>query len=379
MYRRYFLLAILLMQFVVGCGKKEPEVIKIGAALPLTGDGAVYGQNAKKAIELALDELGGLINGRRVLVVYEDTKLEPKEAATAVTKLVTVDKVPVIIGPMASSEVEAVLPICQKNKVVIVSPSATDHKLSEAGGYFFRTITSDTYEGREMARFAFKDMGYRKMAVFYIESAGPFGVSEAFSQEFKELGGRILLTEKAAQNAIDVRAQLARIKGNKVDAMFFAGFAAETATMLKQARQIGLNLQILAHQTAEAPEVRQIAGKAAEGVILASPSLDTLTAGESVKMFYRAFRQKYGEDPQNYAPNTYDAFMLVVRSIREHGYEADSIIKGLLETKDYSGASGKITFTQTGDIVQPMRIMTIANGKVVPFEKSAFHQPKKLQ
>jgi len=347
----------------------ETEGISLGAALPLSGEGAQYGENARKAIEMAVDEVNasGGVHGRRLSVIYEDTKLQAKEAVSAVTKLVTVDKVKVIIGPMSSSEVEAVLPICEKNRVILVSPSATDHKLSGASPFFFRTIVSDAYEGKAMAEFAFKQKGYRRVAILYIESAGPFGVSETFRKEFEALGGQVVTTEKANQGARDLRAQLTRIKSGKVDALFFAGFAQETVTMLKQSKEIGLSLQILAHGTAEAPEVRQNAGEAAEGLIFATSTLGPGSEIESVRRFYEAFRKRYGSEPQNYAPNTYDAVKLVALAVTKYGFEPEHIARGLREITNYQGATGLISVEANGDIRQDLRIMTIRGEKIEAF------------
>jgi len=349
----------------------ESGGVSIGAALPLSGEGAQYGENARKAIEMAVAEVNasGGVHGRRLSVVYEDTKLQPKEAVSAVTKLVTVDKVKVIIGPMSSSEVEAVLPICEQNRIVLVSPSATDHKLSGASPFFFRTIVSDAYEGKVMADFAFKQKGYRRVAILYIESAGPFGVSETFRKEFEGLGGQVVTTEKADQGARDLRAQLTRVKSKQVDALFFAGFAQETVTMVKQAKEIGLDVQILAHGTAEAPEVRQDAGEAAEGIIFATSTLGPGSGVESVRRFFDAFRKRYGSDPQNYAPNAYDALKLVVFAMAKYGPSADDVARGLREIADYRGATGALSFEANGDVRQALQIMTIRGGNVLPIDR----------
>jgi len=351
--------------------RDKDQAIRIGAALPLTGDGAEYGNNARKAIALAVEEINadGGINGQRVIVLYEDTRLQPKDAVSAVMKLITVDRVKVLIGPMSSAEVEAVLPICERNDIILVSPSATDHNLSGKSKYFFRTIASDTYEGKVMAEFAFKQKSYKSVAIFYIESAGPFGVCEAFQHEFIKLGGQVPTVEKAQQNSTDLRAQLARIKDRGADALFFAGFAAETATMLIQAKELTLAIPILAHQTAEAPEVRELAGPAAEGVVFASGTIDPQRGSQSVREFYIRFKKRYDIDPQNYAPNAYDALMVVVKAIEAQGSDTVSIRKGLMEIRDYDGATGILTFEPTGDVVLPMKVMVIRDGKIVPYEK----------
>lgn len=133
------LFAVPLLFFValiisLGCAKKQPEEIKIGAILPLTGDGAKYGEEAKNGIELALEEL----KDSKIKVFYEDDQGTSSGAVNAFNKLVASVKAPVIIGPMYSSTALAVAPLAEKNKVVILSPSASSPELTKAGDYFFR-------------------------------------------------------------------------------------------------------------------------------------------------------------------------------------------------------------------------------------------------
>lgn len=358
----------LIIGLIVSHTRREPEVIRIGAALPLTGEGSSYGDAGKNAIDLAVSQINrnGGINGKKLKVVYEDTKLHPQETVNAVKKLITVDKVPVIIGPMASSGVEAVLPIAERNKVVIVSPSATDHKLSGRNPYFFRTIVHDTYEGKLMARFIYEELGLRKLALFSVQSAGPEGVAEALVENFEILGGQIVITEKCEQEATDFRTQLTKIKSSDTNVLFFAGFAKETGRVLRQAKEIGFDRQVLAHQTAEAPEVIDLAGEAANGVIFASSKLSP-DASPAIASFYEAYKSKYSAEPQNYAANTYDAMKIIAIAIQKKGYTSEGIIAGLRDIENYEGASGKISIDENGDIFGAMVIKEIKNGKVAQY------------
>lgn len=347
----------------------SPEEIVIGAALPLSGDGAPYGEAAMNAITLAVDKFNeqGGINGKNIRVVYEDTKLSPVESLNAVRKLISINKVPVIIGPMSSSEVETVLPFAEQKNVIIVSPAATDHKLSGRSKFFFRTIVHDTYEGQVMADFIYNKLGIKELMVFHMKSAGPEGMSVSLMENFERLGGRITLIETFEQDATDFRTQLTKIKGNDADAVFFAGFAKETGRMLLQAKELGLNKQIFAHQTAESPEVIDIAGGAANGVIFASSQLPP-EESKTIKLFHDSYQSKFGTEPQNYAANTYDAAMIVLTSIKKYGYNYKEILKGLNELQNYEGASGNFTITDSGDVIGPMTIKKIDGNKVLLYE-----------
>ncbi len=355
---------------VWGPWEQESEVLRIGAILPLTGEAAPYGEAARQAIELAVEDVNasGGIGGKQLSVIYEDSRLDPKTAASAANKLCTADKVKVVIGPMASATVEAVLPITQRNKAIVISPAATAHNLSGKEG-FFRTIVSDIYDGIAMAEFAYQKLGYREASVLYIEAAGPAGVARSFVDRFKELGGTVLTVEIGAPNATDFRAQLTKIKATNAEAVYFAAYAHETATILKQAKELELDRQMLTHQLAEDPEVRERAGKAADGLIYTTPKMDPETGGPAVKAFYEKFKNKYGEEPRNFASNSYDALKLIAKISNQKGYSYEAIKAGLLATVGYAGASGELSFDQRGDVVQPMRVMTILDGEITEFKQ----------
>src|SRR3990167_1877096 len=103
----------LIFLFIASCGKKEEDVIKIGAILPLTGDVAIYGNNTKEGIDLAVEEINkhGGINGKNIRILYEDSKAEPRTGVTVLQNLISKDKVQVIIDNSVSSVALALAPI----------------------------------------------------------------------------------------------------------------------------------------------------------------------------------------------------------------------------------------------------------------------------
>lgn len=155
MTRRFFCsLPILFIMFVWGCSKIER--VKIGAILELTGEGASYGQDAKRGIDIAVTEINesGGVNGKKIEIIYEDTQAKPALAASATQKLVTQDRVPVIVGALYSSGTLSAAPIAEKSRVVLFSPGSSSPEITKAGNYIFRNWISDIYEGSDLARFA---------------------------------------------------------------------------------------------------------------------------------------------------------------------------------------------------------------------------------
>lgn len=349
--------------------EREPEEIKIGAILPLTGDVAMYGEIVKDAMELAVEEVNnqGGIEGRNINVIFEDSQAKPELAINSANKLITIDKVAVIIGAMASSEVQSLAPILNKKEVVLISPAATGHEITTAGDYIFRTIVSDIYDGTAMARFAFNEKGVKRVGVFYITEAGPQGVAEAFIAEFEELGGEILAVETIHRGDQDYRSQISKIEVKKPEAIYFALYPRETELFVRQTKELGISELLLTHQLMDDPEVLSKLGEAADGIIFTTPKLTPESGDEVVKDFYGKYKEKFNREPQNFAANAYDAVIIVVRAIEKYGYSSDGIKKGLYEIKDYHGASGVFTMDENGDIEQKMSIMIIRNGRAQPY------------
>ena len=92
-----FLAALLALP--LGCGKKEAGEMKIGVLTPLSGEGATYGEATKRGVDLAISEINiqGGVNGKKVRIVYEDSQISPQVGTKAIQKLISVDKVPVIL------------------------------------------------------------------------------------------------------------------------------------------------------------------------------------------------------------------------------------------------------------------------------------------
>jgi len=130
--------------------------ILIGHYGSLTGAEATFGQSTSNGVKMAIAEINaaGGVNGRMLKLVEYDTKGEPREASSVVTRLVTSDKVVAVIGEVASSVSLAGAPICQSNGVPMITPSSTNPKVTLQGDMIFRVCFIDPFQGYVCAKFA---------------------------------------------------------------------------------------------------------------------------------------------------------------------------------------------------------------------------------
>lgn len=361
----YIVLAVIAVAIIaLSCDKKPPihgDII-IGSTLPLSGDAAVWGKNTQEGIDLALEEInaaGGVL-GRKLVVVYEDTRALPKEGVTAYHKLTTVDKVKVIIDDSVSSVTLAMAPLAQNDHVVIIATGATAPKISEAGEFIFRVWNSDAFEGEVSADYAFDTLGLRSVAILYINNEYGKGLEQVFKPRFEERGGNIPISESFAQSATDIRTQLTKIQASKPDGLYVVGYPKEIPIALKQAKELGLSLPLIGTVAMQDPQLIQTARDATEGLMFPYPRDPS---GQDITRFKEAFQKKYGKEPGITADVGYDAVRMIAKAMELlGGTSGEDIRKGLNMLKDYPGVSGTMTFDANGDVHKPMGIKIVKGG-----------------
>jgi len=349
--------------------KKESDEIKIGAILPLTGDIAVYGQKMKEGVDLAVKQINskGGINGKQIKVLYEDDHGDPKTSVSAVQKLITTEKVPVIIGGAISATALPSVPILDKNKVVLFSPAATTPKLSGISEYFFRNWPSDIYDGTAMGEFATNELKLKKVAVLYVNNEWGVAISELFAATFKKNGGEVLTMESYEQNATDFRTQLTKIDRYNPEAIYMPAYLKELINILRQKKEFGIKARILSAYGFYDPQILEQAKDAAEGAIFTASTYNPENPSPVVKDFVMSFQAEYGKKPDIWSAQAYDA-MNIIASVLEKGARSGSEIRDeIAKVRNFEGVSGLTSFDEKGDVEKPLRFMTVRRGEFVDY------------
>lgn len=356
---------------MIGCAKKEEGGIKIGAILPLTGEAAKYGLNTKNGIEIALEEINrkGGVKGKKVSIIYEDSQADPKKAVSVFQKLTTVDKVSFFLGPIASSSVLAVAPIANKKKVIILAPAASSPEITNAGDYIFRNVMSDLFDGHAVADFAFNNLKKMTAGIIYINNDFGIGLEASFKASFEKYGGEVVIVEAFYPGDNDFRTQLAKIKSSAPEVVFLAG-QKEMGHILRQAIELGLNPQWISFSMFEDPEILKIAGNAANNVYYTYRVFDPDSDISVVKDFTESYKRKYGQLPDIFAGLAYDAAKILTLAIGKGGQDMEKVKDALYNTKNFPGVVGSTTFDENGDVIKPIGIKKVENGKFIWVNKS---------
>ena len=356
-------LLILTSIIVTSCSKKE-GVIKIGVSIPLTGDMAEYGKAIKNGIELALEETNQK-SKKKFETIYEDNKGEPTTAVTGINKLISIDKVKSIIGGAMSSVAQALAPICNNNKVILLSPYATDPNLTEAGPYFFRIWPSDTYDGKVMANIAYNKLGIEKIAILYVNNVYGKGISDVFTKEHEKLGGNIVTIETFAESSTDFRTQLEKIKNKNPEAIYLPAYIQEILGIIKQSYELGLKARFLGNESFKDEKVLQLTKNAIEGTVFSYPAYDPESNNPIIKGFVTKYKNKFNQTPNVFAALGYDCFNVLKNAYNIKNDKNISLQKSMFEIENYEGPAGNVIFDSNGDVMKDRDIYIIENNSFI--------------
>lgn len=347
-----------------------PSDVTWGVLLPLTGDRGAYGVAMRDGIALAIDEInaGGGVDGRRIKLIVEDTKSAPRDCVSAFEKLASQDKVPVILGPMASSEVLSVAPLAEQRHILLFTPSASAPAISDAGDYIFRNVPSDVFEGSAMAEVATSQLKLETIGILYSNNDYGIGVVQTFRAAYERFGGKVLAAEAYPDGTRDFRTHLQKIKEANPEGLYIVGYK-EMGAAVAQSKELALPQRLLSTAIFEDSEILKAAGDAAEGLVFTSITFDPADPDPRAAAFTMNYRERFKREPDGYAASAYDAACILAQAARSSGnYETDRIKDGLYHIQDFEGLLGNVKFDAKGDVTLPIRLKRVFRGKFEAFE-----------
>lgn len=320
--------------------------LKVGVVSPMTGATATFGQENVNGIKLAHKKLQKG-KGVKFDIIIEDDKSEAIESTNATRKLLSVDKVSVMIGAPTSSLALASAPIVQEAKIPFITPTATNAKVTMVGDYITRACFTDDFQGVVMAKFAVQTLKKTKGLVL-IENTSDYskGLAKSFSDEFSKLGGKMVSTDELTYAAKDTDFQslLRKVKRANPEFIFIPGYYVEVGLIIRQARALGITVPFLGGDGWDSPKLFEIAGEAVKGSYISNHFAPD-DKSPVVQNFVKEYETTYGEKPGSFAALGYDSVGIVADAIkRAKSTKPADIRAALVATKGYQGITGTITF-----------------------------------
>lgn len=377
LYRLGSLLAafLLVAGLIAGCGKPASNDIKIGMVYELTGNTASYGTSAANGAKLAFKAInaGGGVLGKPIQLVTADNKGEPSESANAMTKVITQDKVVAITGVTVSSCGIAASAVAEANKIpfvvaAAVNPKVTvDERTKKVKDYTFRACFIDSFQGVVGVNFAVNSLKAKNVAIM-TDNASDYskGLVGIFREEFVKKGGKIVAEEAYLQKDQDYKPILTKIKAQNPDLIYIPGYYEDVGKVIKQARELGLNMPILGGDAWDSPVLVELAGPGPLNNTFFTNFYSVEDKNPTSNKFVEAYKKEYGAIPDSMAAMGYDAANLLVDAIKRAGsVEAVKVRDALAGTKKFNSVSGEMSLNETHDAVRGVVIIEMKNGKQV--------------
>lgn len=333
------------MMMAASCSGKKNDTIKIGGIAPLSGGVAVYGTECKNGIDLAVEEINaaGGINGQKIEFICEDDEGDSAKSVNAYKKLVTKDRVKVIIGSLTSGCTMAITNLAQAQKVVQIAPAATAVAITDAGNYVFRACYTDPFQGKIGGKFAYENLGTKKAAILYdIGNDYSVGLTDNFTAEYTSMGGSIVSKESYSTGDKDFNAQLTKIKAANPEVIYLPDYYGTVALIAKQLRAQGINVPIVGADGWDG-----LTDNAGDEVLNGyySNHYSENSSSAAVQTFVKSFKAKYNKAPNSFAALGYDCVYMLRDAIEASGSTDDSAkIRDALEATNGDYVTGHIVF-----------------------------------
>lgn len=359
----------------IGCSKKgeDDTVIRIGVFEPLTGANAGGGAIELEGIRLANKLYPEVTVGGKtykVELVVADNKSDKVEAANAVQRLITSDKVTLILGSWGSSLSIAGGEVAKDAGIPVIGLSCTNPLVTAGNDWYFRVCFIDPFQGTVMANYAYNDLGARN-AVIVREISNDYsvGLAKYFSDKFIELTGNpnaILRTIDYNTGDQDFSAQLTQVKSLNTNVVFAPGNFTESALVIQQARDLGLNVPFIGGDTWETPEFVDVGSDRVEGAVFSSFYDSSVAANDVAKTFLNEYVNEYSKDPAAVTALGFDGYLLALDAIKRAGSTTPAAIRDAIAVTDgFEGATGVVTLDDNGDATKSAFIKEVSSGKFV--------------
>ena len=296
---------------------------KIGVAGPMTGQYATYGTSHKAGAQIAMDELNaaGGVNGGQVSIAIGDDLGDPKEAVLVAQKFIDDSDIVVVDGHQFSGATIAAASKYQTAGLPMITPSATQPDITDIGDYIWRICMTDAVQGKGLADYSVTTLGKQKIAIMYDNSDYGRGLADAYEQGITDAGGTVVEKQQYSTGDTDFKAQLTKIKAAGPELLFLSGYYPEGSKIAQQAKELGLDVQMLGSDGYASDELPKLGGAAVEGMLV-STFFDYTKNDPAVQNFVEAYKAKYkGANPDWFVANSYDVVMLAAKAAEHRRQE----------------------------------------------------------
>jgi branched-chain amino acid transport system substrate-binding protein len=346
--------------------------VTIGIDMPLTGSDAENARFISNGALMAVDEanVAGGVAGYHVDVMMLDDgtptagQYDPAQSAINARKMVSDPNVVAAVGPMMSGSGKAMAPILSQGDLATISPSTTNPDITDpkfASAFrpmgkviYFRTVTTDAYQGPGMANYIDQVLKAKTIYVLDDSSAYGIGLAHAFENQAGKNGMTVVGHDRLDPKASDYTAVLTKIEGHRVEVLYFGGTSEAGIKLAKQSRDVLPKIiKTGGDGVFSAAMLKGAAFPAMDGwyVTMASPYI---SMNPDVQPWIQRYKAKFGPGLSAYSFTAYDAMRVVLDSIRRVAESGKPVnrdtVRDAIQTANVKTLQGIVSFDENGDI-----------------------------
>ncbi|TKB05859.1 ABC transporter substrate-binding protein [Desulforhopalus sp. IMCC35007] len=342
--------------------------IKIGVNVPLTGFAASDGESALNGAKLAVDQINkaGGVDGRKLELVVYDDQASPKESVAIATKLIEKDKVAVGVSCSYSGATRAAAGVYQAAKIPYLSAYAIHPDITRAGDYVFRTSFVGEVQGRAGAKLV-GDLLKKNRAVL-ITLNNDFGISLAagFKEKAGEYGVTIVNEYTYSIKDRQFGPIVAKVKADKPDVIYATGYFFTAGPLVTQLRAAGVDATIIGQEGFDTQTFIDIAGTAAEGVIITT-SLGRDSKSQETQDFIAQYEMMFNHKTDMVAASGHTAVKVAADAIKRAGTTDSAAVRDAIAATNLAASTGTISFNSLGEIIKDVQVQVVKDGQFHDF------------
>ena len=350
------------------------DTIKIGVVSTLTGPYAEWGTFQVNGLKLALEDIkkaGGIL-GKQVELQIEDNASTNPGTVLSFTKLFSDSSIKGIVGPIASTQIQAASPAIARSGVPTMI-GGTDPSLTHIDNkWVFRARPNDYYSSKVIADFGVNTLKLKKWAIVHATDAFGNGGAKALTDELQKHGITPVLDQGYTSNSQDFAPIVLAVKKSGADVLgTYMTVPADQGIFAKQLRQLGVSVQWIGSPTTATVTTRNLAGEALYGsYAVADFNAD---ANDAARAYTKRYFETYGIYPDNFSSWAYDALHILALAMNNaKSTEPDAVRKAILAIKGYKGLEGTYNFDAGGDGLHGYNIVKNEGGKLVFIKRVDF-------